>query len=38
MVGPYLKSKKEAVGDRIARLRKEWSARGRELDDIKHST
>ena len=32
--GAYLKIKKE---DRIARLRSDWSARGRELDVIKHS-
>ena len=37
VIGPHLKSKKGAVGDRIARLRTEWSARGRELDYIKHS-
>ena len=38
VIGPYLKSKKGAVGDRIALLRANWSARGRELDEIKHST
>ena len=38
VIGPYLKSKKGAVGDRIAWLRTEWSARARELDEIKHST
>ena len=38
VIGPYLKSKKGAVGDHIALLRADWSARGRELDYIKHST
>ena len=38
VVGPYLKSKKGVVGDRVARLRTDCSARGRELDEIKHST
>ena len=35
VIGPYLKSKKGAVGDRIALPRANWSARGRELDYIK---
>ena len=37
VIGAYLKIKKGTVGDRIARLRSDWSARGRELDVIKHS-
>ena len=36
VIGPYLKSKRGAIGNRIARLRENWSARGRELDYIKH--
>ena len=39
-VGSYLKDKKGAVGVRIARLRADWSARGRELkllDEIRQS-
>ena len=35
VIGPYLKSKKGAVGDRIVLLRANWAASGRELDDIK---
>ena len=38
VIGPYLKSKKGVFSARIALLRTNWSARGRELDDIKHST
>ena len=38
VIGPYLKSTKGAVSDRIVLLRTNWSARGRELDYIKHST
>ena len=37
VIGSHLKNKKGAVGDRIARLRSDWPARGRELDEIKHT-
>ena len=36
VIGPYLKSKKGVYTDRVVLLRTNWSARGRELDDIKH--
>ena len=40
VVGAYLKKETHVVGVRIARLRTDWSARGRELkvlDKIKQS-
>ena len=38
VIGPYLKTKKGVFSDRVALLRTNWAARGRELDYIKHST
>ena len=38
VVGAYLKTKKGKGGDRLTLPRANWSARGRELDVIKHST
>ena len=37
LVGAHLKKNKGTVGDRLTLLRANWSARGRELDKIKHS-
>ena len=36
VIGAYLRKNTAAGGTRIARLRTNWAARGRELDYIKH--
>ena len=38
LVGAYLQKTKGIPGDRLTILRANWSARGRELNRIKHST